>query len=137
MSGPLLDRIDIQCGVAAVKPEDLESLKPGESSASIRERVVAARAVQAERYRGMKGVITNADAKSRDLKDICRLTDKAAALMHDKLSMLGLSARSYDRILRVARTFADIAERADVTFEDVYNATRYHGREGGADAFWA
>lgn len=137
VSGPLLDRIDIQCGVAAVKPDDLESLKRGESSAAMRERVVAARAVQAERYRGMQGVITNADAKSRDLKDICRLTDNASALMRDKLLRLGLSARAYDRILRVARTCADIAERADVTYEDVFNAASYHGRENGADSFWA
>ena len=74
VSGPVLDRIDIQCGVKAVKPDELENLKPGESSAEIRSRVVAARAIQAERYRGMSGVVTNADAKSRDLKDICRLT---------------------------------------------------------------
>ena len=137
VSGPLLDRIDIQCGVAAVRPEELESLKPGESSASIRERVVAARAVQAERYRGMKGVVTNADAKSRDLKDICRLTDSAAALMRDNLRRLGLSARAYDRILRVARTCADIKGRAEVAYEDVYSAACFHGREGAADYFWA
>ena len=78
VSGPVMDRIDIQCGVWAVKPDELEGLERGESSAAIRSRVVAARAIQAERYRGMRGVVTNADAKSRDLKDICRLTDKAA-----------------------------------------------------------
>ncbi len=137
VSGPLLDRIDIQCGVAAVKPEELETLKPGESSAAIRERVVAARAVQAERYRGMKGVVTNADAKSRDLKDICRLTDKASSLLRDKLRALKLSARAYDRILRVARTCADIAGRDAVSEEDVMNAAGFREIEGGANSFWA
>ncbi len=137
VSGPLLDRIDIQCGVHAVEPEDLESLKPGEPSAAIRARVVAARAVQTERYRGMPGVITNADAKSRDLKDICRLTDKASALLHDSLLKLGLSARAYDRILRVARTCADLAERKDVTAADVFNAARFRELDKGSDSFWA
>ena len=137
VSGPVLDRIDIQCGVRAVKPDELENLKPGESSAEIRSRVVAARAIQAERYRGMRGVVTNADAKSRDLKDICRLTDRAADALHDKLHALSLSARAYDRVLRVARTCADLKGRLDVTEEDVFAAASYRELERGGDSFWA
>ena len=137
VSGPLLDRIDIQCGVYGVKPGELETLKPGEPSAAIRARVVAAREIQAERYRGMRGVVTNADAKSRDLKDICRLTDRAAAALHDKLLALGLSARAYDRVLRVSRTCADLAGRAEVSEEDVFAAAGYRELDRGGDAFWA
>ena len=137
VSGPLLDRIDIQCGVHAVRPEELEELKPGESSAAIRGRVLAARAVQAERYRGMHGVVTNADVKSRDLKDACRLTEAASLMLRDKLRSLNLSARAYDRILRVARTCADLAERYEVAECDVFNAAGFRELENGVNSFWA
>ena len=113
ISGPLLDRIDIQVGVCAVPPKDLEGLGGGEPSARIRERVVRARQIQIERYRGMRGVLTNADAKSRDLRDICRLTAAAQEQIRDDLARLNFSARAYDRVLRVARTAADLAGRAD------------------------
>ena len=137
MSGPLLDRIDIQCGVSAVKPEELESLKPGDSSATIRERVVAAREMQAERYKGMPGVITNADAKSRDLRDICRLTEGGMKMLHDKMLSLGFSARAYDRVLRVSRTCADLDGRAEVSEVDVFAAAGYREVDRGGSGFWA
>ena len=137
ISGPLLDRIDIQCHVSAVKPDELVSLKPGESSAAIRERVVAARAIQAERYRGMPGVITNADAKSRDLLDICRMTEAASRHVKDMLSSLKLSARAYDRVLRVARTRADLEGRAAVETEDILCASSYRQTDDNPDSFWA
>ena len=137
VSGPLLDRIDIQCDVAAVKPDDLDTLKPGESSAAIRARVVAARALQRERYRGMPGISTNADAKSRDLKDICRLDEKAARKFREQLERLQFSARAYDRVLRVARTCADLEGRADVAEEDIFRAAQYRQLDKGSDSFWA
>ena len=137
VSGPLLDRIDIQCGVVAVKPDDLDSLKPGESSAAIRARVVAARALQRERYRGMPGIATNADAKSRDLKDICRLDEKSAQKFREQLERLRFSARAYDRVLRVARTCADLKGRADVAEEDIFRAAQYRQLDNGSDSFWA
>ena len=135
ISGPLLDRIDIQVGVCAVPPKDLEGLGGGEPSARIRERVVRARQIQIERYRGMRGVLTNADAKSRDLRDICRLTAAAQEQIRDDLARLNFSARAYDRVLRVARTAADLAGRADVSREDVMQAAGYRMLDDGG--FWA
>ena len=138
VSGPLLDRIDIQVGVNAVMPKDLERLEPGEPSAAIRERVVRARAVQAERYRDMPGVRTNADAKSRDLRDICQLTTKAAEELRRTLERLNLSARAYDRVLRVARTIADLAGKASVDEESILGATGYRQLDASqGTSFWA
>ena len=137
VSGPLLDRIDIQCSVSAVRPGDLDSLEPGESSAAIRERVMAARALQRERYRGQRGVFTNADAKSRDLKDICRMDEKAAKRLRDQLEKLQFSARAYDRVLRVARTCADLAGRAGVNEDDIFAAAGFRQLDQGSESFWA
>ena len=136
ISGPLLDRIDIQIGVNAVPIAELERLQPGESSREIRERVVAARTLQTERYRGMPGVTCNAEAKSRDLRDICRLTAAAAEDLRATAERLSISARSYDRLLRVARTVADLKGLAAVDKEEVFEAASYRAldRNGG---FWA
>ena len=125
VSGPLLDRIDIQVGVSAVPVKELTGLPAGEPSAVVRERVMAARRIQTERYRGMRGVFTNADAKSRDLNDICRLTEKAAEEIRRTLERLSLSARAYDRVLRVARTSADLRGDADVNENDIMDASGY------------
>jgi len=136
VSGPLLDRIDIQTGVVAVPVRDLERAESGESSAVIRERVVNARRIQAARYRGLKGVVANADVPSRLLKDVCRLTDAAHAHLRRQVERLNLSARAYDRILRVARTAADLKGREAVSEEEVLEAAGYRAldRENG---FWA
>ena len=125
VSGPLLDRIDIQVGVNAVPVKDLTGLPAGEPSSVVRERVMAARRIQAERYRGMRGVLTNADAKSRDLNDICKLTVKAAEEIRKTLERLNLSARAYDRVLRVARTSADLRGDVNVTESDIMDASGY------------
>ena len=125
VSGPLLDRIDIQVGVNAVPVKDLTGLPSGEPSSAVRERVMAARRIQTERYRGMRGVLTNADAKSRDLNDICKLTAKAAEEIRKTLERLNLSARAYDRVLRVARTSADLRGDDNVTESDVMDASGY------------
>lgn len=136
ISGPLLDRIDIQVGVSAVPVKELTAMKPGEPSASIRSRVVAARRIQSERYRSMPGVLTNADAKSRDLLDICRLSEGASRKLQREVERLNLSARAYDRILRVARTIADLAGRPSVEESDVLEAAGFRelDKENG---FWA
>ena len=97
--------------------------------------MVRARQIQIERYRGMRGVLTNADAKSRDLRDICRLTAAAQEQIRDDLARLNFSARAYDRVLRVARTAADLAGRADVSREDVMQAAGYRMLDDGG--FWA
>lgn len=139
VSGPLLDRIDIQVGVFAVPPKDFDACKPGDSSAVIRERVMQARQIQAERYRDMPGVRTNADARSRDLKDICRLGKEAADALQDAVEKLKLSARAYDRVLRVARTIADLNGLADVDADSVMNAAGYRQLETSSEGsgFWA
>lgn len=138
VSGPLLDRIDIQVGVGAVPVKELDGLSAGEPSAAIRERVLRAREVQKERYRGMRGVVTNADAKSRDLKDICRLTVEAAGEVRRAIDALSLSARAYDRILRVARTVADLAGDESVGREAVLEAASYRQLDSeNGESFWA
>ncbi len=135
ISGPLLDRIDIQIGVQAVPVKSLAGLNYGESSAAIRSRVVAAREIQRRRYQSMPGVLSNADAKSRDLQDICRLSTQAQEEVRRILDMLKLSARAYDRILRVSRTIADLAGHEDVGQEDIMEAASYRQLEDGS--FWA
>ena len=137
VSGPLLDRIDIQVGVYAVPVRDLDGMAPGEPSAAIRERVARARAVQRERYRGQRGVVANADARSRDLKDICKLTDPALARIRRVIDELSLSARAYDRILRVSRTIADLAGKDAVDEECVMEASAYRKLDAGGDSFFA
>ena len=138
ISGPLLDRIDIQVCVNAVPVRDLEGLGAGEPSADIRARVVRAREVQAARYRRMEGVRTNAEVRSRDLRDVCRLTADAAAEVRRALESLRLSARAYDRVLRVARTVADLAGKDSVDVECAMEAVSYRQLdEDGGMSFWA
>lgn len=134
ISGPLLDRIDIQICVGAVPAADLQKLSPGEPSAAIRSRILRARAVQTERYRNMPGVCCNADVKSRDLPDACRLSDSAAAEMRFCLENLNLSARAYDRILRVSRTIADLAGLESVDRDCVMEAAAYRKLDARSDS---
>ena len=136
VSGPLLDRIDIQMGVGAVSARDMMRMEKGESSAKIRERVLAARAIQRERYKDLPGVICNSEAKGRDLGDICRLTADAREEIRRTIDTLKISARAYDRILRVARTIADLAGRPDVNMEDVFEAATYRRLDRSSDSFW-
>ena len=107
VSGPLLDRFDLHVEVPPVEYEQLSSRTASESSAAIRQRVNRARAIQQERYRDT-GIFTNAQLPSSLLRRYCALTDAASALMKNAFDKLGLSARAYDRILKVARTIADL-----------------------------
>jgi len=136
VSGPLLDRIDIQIEVPPVDPKDLPRLGPGKSSAEMRERVLRARARQAERYRGMSGVYTNADVKSRDLARVCGFTEKMRDDLVRTIERLKLSARAYDKVLRVARTLADLDEREYVTTDHVNGALIYRRMDSGENSFW-
>ncbi|MFZ5799446.1 MAG: YifB family Mg chelatase-like AAA ATPase [Thermodesulfobacteriota bacterium] len=115
LSGPLLDRIDMHVEVPPVKVSDLGSLAPGSTSAAMRERVFAARAVQESRFSNHHGVYCNAQMSSRLLKEYCALDPAATAILHRSIERLGLSARAYNRILKIARTIADLdrAERID------------------------
>lgn len=122
ISGPLMDRIDIQVGVEAVPLKELQTARRCRSSAEIRANVMRARAVQAERYRGMPGVLTNADARSRDLPQICGLDGTTGKLLENLAEALKLSARAYDRILKVSRTIADLAGHDKVEPCDIEEA---------------
>jgi magnesium chelatase family protein len=137
VSGPLLDRIDIQIGVSAVPLRELQYASPGRASAEIRAEVLAARRVQAERYRNMPGVRCNADVRSRDLPEVCRLTPKALDGLRRTIERLNLSARAYDRILRVSRTIADLRGAESVEDEDIMEASGYRQLDDESRSFWA
>jgi magnesium chelatase family protein len=113
LSGPLLDRIDLQVDVPALNFEELSARKPGESSAAIRARVEQARAIQRRRYAGT-GVDCNAHMGQQELREYCALDEACTAMMQNAYEKLGLTARSYDRILRVARTIADLAGAQEI-----------------------
>ena len=136
VSGPLLDRIDIHVEVPAVKVRDLPRMSGGESSEAMRERILAARAIQAERYRDMPGVYTNAELKNRYLPDACKFTASDCDRLSQMIERLGLSARSYDKVLRVARTFADLSGRDKVGEEDLSNALSLRLLDHSHNSFW-
>ena len=108
ISGPLLDRIDLHVEALPVEYEDLAAEQDGEPSAAVRARVVAARAVQRQRYHALLGVRGNAQLPGSVLRQYCRMTPAAEKLLRGAFERLGYSARAYDRILRVARTAADL-----------------------------
>ena len=136
VSGPLLDRIDIQLEVPSVNPKDLPFAEPGESSAEIRKRVIAARAMQEERYRNLPGVHTNSEVRSRDLVEACKLASSMKDELVRMIERLRLSARAYDKVLRVARTLADLDGAEAVRREDLLGAISYRRLDGAGDSFW-
>ncbi len=125
ISGPLLDRIDLHVEVTPVSIAEMASAEPGEPSAAVRERVVRARKVQEERFRGVEGVHTNAMMNPKMLRACCRLDAASAALLERAMERLNLSARAYDRILKVARTIADLAGAADIGAAHIAEAINY------------
>jgi magnesium chelatase family protein len=125
ISGPLLDRIDIQCEILPVPFEKLSSLEQGESSASIRERVVRARAIQAERYKNEPGIHCNAQITSKLMREYCVLSDDCMKIVKQAMDRYDMSARAYDRILRVARTIADLDGSADILPAHMREAVGY------------
>ena len=108
ISGPLLDRIDLHIEAPAVQVRDLAQAVPGEPSQAIRERVVAARALQQQRYQGIQGVHWNGHLTSRMVREFCQMTPEASRHLEQTIDKLGLSARAWDRVLKVARTIADL-----------------------------
>lgn len=125
VSGPLLDRIDIQVEVPAVTAADLARGTPGEPSPAVRERVVRARDRQAVRNRAFGGVEWNAHLRARDLRRACPLTPRAAEALDRVMIVMKLSARAHDRILKVARTIADLAGADVVDTPHVAEAASY------------
>jgi magnesium chelatase family protein len=124
ISGPLLDRIDLQVEVPALAPEEISSLAPGESSEAIRERVDRARQVQRERFSDSR-IESNAEMMTRHLRSHCILSAKSQGMIDRAVEKLGLSARGYDRILKVARTIADLAGAESLEPEHVAEAIQY------------
>jgi magnesium chelatase family protein len=128
ISGPLLDRIDIHCEVPTVKYQELSSTRVGESSNVVRERVVKAREIQAERFSGRTGaaaIYKNADMSSKDIRTFCKLDEAGEGLVKIAMTKLGLSARAFDRILKVARTIADLEQSPNIAQQHVSEAIQY------------
>lgn len=125
ISGPLLDRIDIQCSITPVPFSDLEKATPQESSSVIRERVIRARQVQSQRFRQYDGIYCNAQMTPKLLHQFCRLDEHSLALLRNAMERLGLSARAYDRILKVSRTIADLDNSEMITSRHIAEAISY------------
>jgi magnesium chelatase family protein len=125
ISGPLLDRIDIHVEVPEVKFRDITSERNGEASSEIRARVVAARQRQQRRFRERPKVTCNARMGTRELKQHCALTEQTLELLKFAMADLKLSARAYDRVLKVARTIADLAGSDDLTSDHISEAVQY------------
>lgn len=125
VSGPLLDRIDIHVEVPAVKFAELAGGPTGESSEIVRQRVGEARERQLARFKGRQHLFCNARMESRDIRKFCRVDEKGEALLKMAITKLGLSARAFDRILKVSRTIADLAGVEDIRPEFVSEAIQY------------
>ena len=125
ISGPLLDRIDLHIEVPAVMYKELASKEAGEYSTSIRERVISARDIQMKRFEGRKGMYCNADMVPKDILMYCKLDSAGEELFKMAITMLGLSARAYDRILKVARTIADLSQATSIKPEHISEAIQY------------
>jgi len=134
ISGPLLDRIDLHVEVTPVAFSELSSIRPQENSASIRERVIRAREIQLTRYKEEVGIYCNAQMTSKLLKEICVINKVGENLLKTAMQKLNLSARAYDRILKVSRTIADLDGSDEIKPEHLAEAINYRtlDREGWA-----
>jgi magnesium chelatase family protein len=134
ISGPLLDRIDIHIEVTPVSYGELSAERVSEKSEAVRERVMKAREIQQQRYMNSEGIHCNAQMNSKQLRDICRINDAGNQLLKTAMEKLGLSARAYDRILKVARTIADLEGASSIETSHLAEAIQYRSldREGWA-----
>ncbi|MFT4757728.1 MAG: magnesium chelatase family protein [Vicingaceae bacterium] len=134
ISGPLLDRIDLHVEVTPVDFEKLSEARLSEKSERIRERVVASREIQTARYDKIKGMHSNAMMGSKQVREICKIDEQGQALLKQAMEKLGLSARAYDRILKVSRTIADLAGSKNIKTDHLAEAIQYRSldREGWA-----
>lgn len=127
VSGPLLDRIDVHAEVPRVPARSLTARSPGEPSAAVRARVLTARARQLRRFRDRPGLFANAHMTSRDVRQLCRVGEPGEALLRAAIGRLGLSARAYTRVLKLARTIADLAGLERIGADHVAEAIQYRG----------
>ncbi len=125
ISGPLLDRIDIQIEVPAVRYQDLAGRQPGERSAEIRERVQRAREVQLKRFEDSEHLFCNADMQPKDIRKYCKVDSQGEELLKTAITKFGLSARAYHRILKVARTIADLEGNEQIKPAHISEAIQY------------
>jgi len=125
ISGPLLDRIDIHIEVPAVKFKELRGEHTSEDSAAVRERVVRARERQLERFTGEKKIYANAQMPPKLIRKYCAISAEGEKLLENAITRLGLSARAHDRILKVARTIADLDAAADIETRHLSEAIQY------------
>lgn len=125
ISGPLLDRIDIHVEVVPVPFRQLADARSGEKSEMVRNRVVEARLIQEERYREHKNIHCNAQMSSKLLRQICKIDEVGQVLLKNAMEKLGLSARAYDRILKVSRTIADLENSPDIRTEHLAEAIHF------------
>jgi magnesium chelatase family protein len=126
ISGPLLDRIDIHVEVPAVKISELTDIKASESSREIKGRVIKARKIQNERFKHLK-IFTNSQMNSKDIKKFCSAESKAFELLKNAIEKLNFSARSYDKILKIARTIADLDASETIKPAHISEAIQYRG----------
>ena len=125
ISGPLLDRIDIQIELPSLSFDELSASAPTETSEEVRNRVIAARRFAAERMAGVKGIYCNAQLGSAEIRKFCPLDSSAEALIRSAYERLGMSARGYDRIMRVARTIADTEQKEVIGATHIAEAIQY------------
>lgn len=125
ISGPLLDRIDIHIEVPAVKYKELSSDNKSETSFEIRNRVIDARKVQLKRFENMKNIFCNGDMGTKEIRQFCSLDSAGAELLKMAMTKLGLSARAYDRILKVSRTIADLEQSENILPAHISEAIQY------------
>ncbi|GAB4135432.1 MAG: YifB family Mg chelatase-like AAA ATPase [Bacteroidia bacterium] len=125
LSGPLLDRIDIHIEVTPVSFDELAAKRKGENSADIRERVIKARKIQQERFASHPGIHCNAMMQASLLRNVCRIDDTGQLMLKNAMEKLGLSARAYDRILKVARTIADLDNSSEINASHLAEAIQY------------
>jgi len=125
ISGPLLDRIDIQIEIPSVKFTELMEQDRGETSEVIRKRVNSARKIQKERFREYKNIHNNAQMRSKHIKKFCQIDEQSKTLLKNAVEKLGLSARAYDKILKVSRTIADMEGHENIISPDIAEAIQY------------
>jgi magnesium chelatase family protein len=125
ISGPLMDRIDLHVEVTPVPVRDLANTPMGEKSASVRERVIRARKIQQERFKDHDKVYNNAQMSSKDLARYCELDEQGITLLKTAMEKLSMSARAYDRIIKVSRTIADLDGKEKIAPEHLAEAIQY------------